>query len=156
MMKKLLISILLLLADTSIQAQNQLETHNLDYDPDKLKIIPDKVFEMGVPLLFLFFVVQAVIAFAKIRAENQLKLKMIEKGLSEATLIEIFKESNTIAKLQPLKWFLFSLAMGLALLIIHFIRDFLVNSSGYFAIGIILLLNATAFAVYYKILSRKV
>jgi hypothetical protein len=135
--------------------QDKTITRNLDYDPDKFKIIPDKVFEMGVPLLFLFFVIQALLAFAKMRSENQLKLKMIEKGISEETLIEIFKESNAITKLQPLKWFLFALATGLALIIIHFSRNFLVNESGYLAIGIILLLNAAAFAVYYHILSRK-
>jgi hypothetical protein len=85
-----------------------------------------------------------------------LKLKIIEKGVSEEALIEIFRESNAIAGLQPLKWFIFSLATGLALMIIHFSRDFLVGSSGYFAIGIILLFNAAAFAVYYNILSKKI
>jgi len=155
MARKILLSIMLLLTAATAFAQDKAE-RTLDYDPDKLKIIPDKVFEMGVPLLFLFFVLQTVMSFVKIRAENNLKLKMIEKGVAEETLIEIFKESNVIAKLQPLKWFLFSLTTGLALIIIHFSRNFLVNSSGYFAIGIILLLNAAAFAVYYSILSRKV
>lgn len=156
MPKKLLITILLFLSSATAFAQDKIETHKLDYDPDKLKIIPDKVFEMGIPLLFLFFVIQALMSFAKMRAENRLKLRMIEKGVSEETLLAIFKESNAIARLQPLKWFLFSLATGLALIIIHFSRDFLVNSSGYFAIGIILLLNAAAFAVYYTILSKKI
>lgn len=155
MMRRILLLIVPLLATTIVYAQDNVETRNLDYDPDKLKIIPDKVFEMGVPLLFLFFVIQAIIAYAKIRAENQLKIKMIEKGVSEETLIEIFRESNAFAKLQPLKWFLFASATGLALMIIHFSRDFLVNSSGYFAVGIILLLNAAAFMVYYKILSKR-
>ena len=155
MLRKILLLIVPLLTTTIVYAQDKVETHRLEYDPDKLKIIPDKVFEMGVPLLFLFFVIQAIIAYAKIRAENQLKIKMIEKGVSDETLIEIFRESNAFAKLQPLKWFLFASATGLALMIIHFSRDFLVNSSGYFAVGIILLLNAAAYMVYYQILSKR-
>lgn len=154
MIRKILLSIVPLLLVSITNAQDKLETHNLDYDPDKLKIIPDKIFEMGVPLLFLFFVIQALLAFAKMRAENQLKQKMIEKGISEETLIEIFRESNAIARLQPLKWCLFATATGLALMIIHFSRDYLVNSSGYVAVSIILLLNAAAFAIYYYILQR--
>ncbi len=153
---KLLTAFLFFLSSAGAYAQDKIETRSLDYDPDKFKIIPDKVFEMGIPLLFLFFIVQALMTFAKMRAENRLKLKMLEKDVSEEALIEIFRESNAIAGLQPLKWFLFSLATGLALLIIHFSRSFLVNSSGYFAIGIILLLNAAAFAVYYNILSKKI
>jgi hypothetical protein len=155
MLKKNLLPIAIFGATICIYAQDKLENRNLDYYPDKFKIIPDKVFEMGVPLLFLFFVIQALLAFAKMRAENQLKLKIIEKGVSEETLVEVFKESNVIARLQPLKWFLFASATGLALMIIHFSRDYLVNESGYFAVGLILLLNAAAFAVYYNILTRK-
>lgn len=153
---RLFIAILFFLSSAGAHAQDKIETRGLDYDPDKFKIIPDKVFEMGIPLLFLFFVAQALMSFAKMRAENRLKLRIIEKGVSEETLVEIFRESNAIAKLQPLKWFLFSMATGLALMIIHFSRAFLVNSSGYFAVGIILLLNAAAFAAYYHILSKKI
>ena len=155
MFRKILFSIVTLLAVSVAYAQDKVETRTLDYDPDKLKIIPDKVFEMGVPLIFLFLLVHVVITFGKIRAENQLKMKMIEKGVSEETLVEIFKESNAIARLQPLKWCLFAAATGLALMIIHFSRDYLVNESGYVAVGIILLLNSAAFAIYYYILARK-
>ena len=156
MPRKILLLIAIFTSNICIFAQDKVESNQLTYDPDKLKIIPDKVFEMGVPLIFLFLLIHVVITFAKTRAENQLKLKMIEKGVSEEKLSNIFKESNSIAKLQPLKWFLFATATGLALMIIHFSRDYLINSSGYFAVGIILLLNAAAFAIYYYILSKKV
>lgn len=155
MQKKVIITIGVLLANCICFAQDNIETHTLNYDPEKLKIIPDKVFEFGIPLLFIFLLLNTVVSMLKNRAENQLKLKMLEKEVSEETLIKIFKESNAIAKLQPLKWFLFSFAMAISLLIIHFGREFLVNQSGYLAVGIFLLFLSTAFYIYYRILQNK-
>jgi hypothetical protein len=152
---KIIVPLLLLASNVTVNAQDAVETRSLDYDPDRLKIIPDKVFEIGVPLLLLIFVVQALLEFAKMRSETRLKMQMIERGVPESLLVETFKVSNMIAKLQPLKWFLFTFATSFALIIIHFSRAFLVNSSGYFAVGLILLLNSVAFAVYYTILSRR-
>lgn len=136
--------------------QDTVENHTLNYDPDKLKIIPDKVFEFGIPLLLIFLLLNTLVSILKSRAEQQLKLKMIEKGVSDETLIKIFKESNAIAKLQPLKWFLFSIASAIALVAIHFSRNYLVNQSGYLAVGIFLLFLSAAFLIYYSILTRKV
>ena len=155
MPKKILITGFVLLINSICLAQANPETHILNYDPDKLKIIPDKIFELGLPLLFIFLLLNTIVAVLKNRAEQQLKLKMIEKGVSEETLIKIFQESNAISRLQPLKWFLFSLAAGIALLVIHFSRDYLVNQSGYMAIGIFLLFMSAAFLIYYTLLSRK-
>lgn len=131
-------------------------TNTLNYDPEKLKIIPDKFFEIGIPAFLLYLVLNTIITILKNRAENQLKLKMIEKGVSEQALLNIFKESNAIAKLQPLKWFLFGLATSISLLIIHFSRDYLVNQSGYFAAGIFFLFISAAFIIYYYLLSKKI
>lgn len=131
-------------------------TTALDYDPDKLKIIPDKVFEFGIPLLFIFLLLNTIVTILKNRAEHQLKLKLIEKEIPEETLIKIFKESNVLAKLQPLKWFLFTFATAIALLVIHLCRNFLINQSGYLAMAIFLLFISAAFFIYYNILSKKV
>ena len=128
----------------------------LNYDPERQKIIPDKVFEFGVPLFFIFLLLNTIVAILKNRAEHQLKLKIIEKDVPEETLIKIFKESNAIAKLQPLKWFLFTFAIAIALFIIHLCRNFLIDQSGYLAVGIFLLFISTAFFIYYNILSKKV
>ena len=156
MFKKVLITGCALLINFFCRTQGNPETHILDYDPDKLKIIPDKVFEIGLPFIFIFLLLNAIVTVLKNRAEQQLKLKMIEKGVSEETLVQIFKESNAIGRLQPLKWFLFSLAAGLSLFVIHFSRNWLVNQSGYLAIGIFLLFTSAAFFIYYNILSKKV
>ena len=122
MKRKIVVTVSFLLSNLLCFAQNNTEVHTLNYDPDKLKIIPDRVFEFGIPLLFIFLLLNTLIAIIKNRAENQLKLKMIEKGISDETLVKIFKESNAIAKLQPLKWFLFSIATATALVTIHFSR----------------------------------
>jgi len=130
MKKKLLSAAVLLLMISTGCAQDTV--HNtLDYDPDKFKIIPDKVFEIGVPLLFLFLLLNVMVSVIKTRAANRLTERMIEKGISEDTLIKIFKDQHAITKLQPLKWFLFSLATAAGLITIHLLRVYIINQSGY-------------------------
>jgi hypothetical protein len=118
--------------------------------------MPDKVFEFGIPMLFLILLLNAIVTVLKNRADHQLKLKMVEKGIADETLTQIFKESNAVLKLQPLKYFLICSSLGISFIIIHFCQDFLINKSGYFALGIILLLTSIAFFIYYNILSKKI
>lgn len=155
-MKKKLITITCFCIISILCFAQDTTSTTLNYDPEKFKIIPDKVFEFGVPLLIFFLLLNSIVSILKNRAEHQLKMKLVEKDVSEETLLKIFKESNAINKLQPLKWFLFTLATGIALLIIHFFRNYLINQSGYLAIGIFLLFIAAAFFIYYNILSRKI
>lgn len=155
MQKKILLTTGMFLIEALCFAQDKVETHTLNYDPDRLKIIPDKVFEFGIPLLFIFLLLNTIVSILKNRAEHQLKLKMLEKGISDETLLKIFKESNVITKLQPLKWFLFSLASAVSLLAIHFSRNYLLNQSGYLAVGILLFFISIAFFIYYNILKNK-
>ena len=155
MQKKIGITISALASAVMCIAQDKVETHALNYDPDKLKILPDKVFEIGLPMLLLFIILNTIVSILKNRAENKLKLKMIEKEVSEETLIKVFRENNAIARLQPLKWFLFTFAMAISLFIIHFSREYLIYKSGYLALGIFLLLLSIAFLIYYRILQGK-
>jgi len=131
---------------------------NAQDKPDNLKVIPDKVFEFGIPMLFLILLLNIIITVLKNRADHQLKVKLIEKGIADETLIQVFKESNANLKLQPLKYFLLFISLGISFFIIHFTyeeRDITTNQSGYFALGVIFLLTSVAFFVYYKILQRK-
>ena len=153
--KQYALSVALIMATAICGAQDTIEHHTLTYDPDKLKLIPDKVFEFGIPVLFLFLLLNTIVTILKNRADQQLKLKMVEKGIADETLIQIFKESNAILKLQPLKYFLFCSSLGISFIIIHFCKDYLINQSGYFAIGIILLFTSIAFFIYYRILQTK-
>lgn len=137
-------------------AQDTIVNNNLNYDPHLHKLIPDKVYEFGIPILFLYLLLNTIVNILKNRADQQLKIKMLEKGVSENTLTQIFKESNSILKLQPLKYFLLCFSLGISLVIIHFCKDYLTNQSGYFAIGIILLFTSAAFLIYYRILQNKI
>ena len=82
----------------------------------------------------------------------------ISRGISEETLIKIFKESDTALKLQPLKYFLLSISVGISFLVIHFTdeqKDYELNQSGFFALGVILLFISCAFYIYYRIIRKK-
>jgi len=158
-MKKLVLIFTFIVCYGSLPAQDSINTtvkeQFLDNDPGRYKIVPDKLIEFGVPVLLLFLLLNTVVTVLKNRSEQQLKLKMIDKGVSEETLLKIFSEANAIARLQPLKWLLFTSATGIALVIIHFLSNYLLNQSGFFAIGIVLILNSIAFALYYALLTRK-
>jgi len=156
--KQYLLAIPFLLLAALCNAQDTL-VHNMQANnPDKLKVIPDKVFEFGIPMLFLILLLNIIVTVLKNRADHQLKLKLIEKGIADETLIQLFRESNANLKLQPLKYFLLFASLGISFFIIHFTyeeRDITINQSGYFALGVILLFTSIAFFVYHKILQRK-
>jgi len=131
-------------------AQDSLTTNsNQSY-----QLIPDKVTEIAIPLVAAFLFLTIIAGVFKNRADHQLKLRMLEKGVSEESLVKIFKESNVLVKLQPLKWFLFSLALALSFISIHLLRDSLHNGSGYLPLGIILLFFSLASFIYYRIISK--
>ena len=117
-------------------------------------LIPDKVTETAVPLIAAFLFLTIIANVFKNRAEHQLKLRMLETGVSEESLVKIFHESNTLAKLQPLKWFLFSLALALSFISIHLLEGSVRNGSGYLPLGIILLFFSLASFIYYRIISK--
>ncbi len=78
-------------------AQDTLHTYHFDgtnvqavHDPHYDKVIPDKVFEIGIPLLIIYLITNAIINIMRIRAENRLKEKAFDKGISEETLITLF------------------------------------------------------------------
>jgi len=135
-------------------AQDSLQHSGTNDIPEEQKIVPDKLLEIGLPLLFLFLFLNIVVSVIKQRAENQLKHRMIERGVSEETLVRIFDDSNHLKRMQPLKWCLFSFASALGLLTIHFSRNYLLNQSGFAVIGIFLLFLSTAFFIYYKLISK--
>ena len=155
-MKKMLLSAAAVLFIMSTGCAQDAGPNILNYDPDKLKIIPDKVFEIGVPLLFLFLLLNVIVSVIKTRASNRLTEKMIDKGISEDALIKIFKDQHAITKLQPLKWFLFTVATAAGSITLHLLRAYLINQSGYLAIGIILGFLSIAFLIYYQLLSKRI
>ncbi len=126
-----------------------------NYDPHKHKIIPDKVFEIGLPLLLLFVIANTIVSIFKIKAENRLREKAIDRGISEPSLIALFGEDKKLNTLVYVKWFLILGALGISLLIIHASEGYLQGQSGYLALGIITILQAIALLIYYRILKNR-
>lgn len=129
--------------------------HDQLLQPDPLTIFPDKVTEMLVPLLFLFLLLNMLVTVLKNRAEMRLKEKMVDKGVSEEALITLFDKAHTVQHIQSLRWFLFAGANGLALVLLHFGRPWLAGQSGYLGAGMVLLFNAGAFFIHYRLMSKK-
>lgn len=150
-MKKAMLTLLFHAAVFAASAQDT----GQGFDPGQSKIFPDKLTEMLVPLLFLFLLLNLLVAVLKNRAEMRLKEKMVDKGISEEALVKIFGGANAMQRMQPFKWFLFACANGLALVLLHFCRYWLAGQSGYLAMGLVLLFNAAAFFIYYRLISRK-
>lgn len=134
--------------DTTLRLSNS-------YDPNSHKLIPDKVFEIGIPALLLFVMMNTILAVLKIRTDSRLKQQMIERGVSEETLIAIFRQGDTIAKLQPLKYALYGASLALSFIAIHLLKNVLLGQPGYLAVGIILLATSAASYAYYLVLRRK-
>ncbi|MCX6170392.1 MAG: hypothetical protein NTX65_13685 [Ignavibacteriales bacterium] len=152
--KKKILLVTFAMISPVIYAQTPGNVDNLVKNPDANKIIPDKFLEIGIPLLFLFLVFNIIVTVIKNREENKLKLRVLEKGVSEDTLIQLFKESNIIYKLQSLKMFLLSGALGAALLLIYLLRDVVAEPTGYLPLSIILIFISLAFYTYSAILNK--
>jgi len=125
------------------------------YDPHHDKIIPDKVFEIGLPLLVLFIIANSIANILKMRAENKLKEKAFDRQLSEQTLITLFSDDKSLNKYVFLKWFLVLAAFGISLIFIYFLFQFANIRSGYLALGIITLFMSFAFLIYYRTIQKK-
>jgi len=118
-------------------------------------VLPDKFFELGVPLLVVFLVLDAIVSLLKHRGEVQLKKTAVEKGISEDVLAKLFAASDRLARLQPLKWTFLALSVGLSLVLIGLIRPFMGAGSGYLAVGIVLVFAAGGFFAYYRVLESR-
>jgi hypothetical protein len=125
-------------------------------DPDRNKIIPDKVFELGIPLLLIILIINGVIAIFKIKTEARLKEKALDKGISEPTLIELFRDDKVMMRNNYLKWFLVLAALGIALIYVYMLDQYVRMSSGYLALGIIALFISIALFIYYRITRKQI
>jgi hypothetical protein len=153
--KNRLTMVLFIMISAAIRAQGTSNANSIGTNYDVPKLIPDKFLEIGLPLLFLFLVLNIIVTIIKNREENKLKLKAIDKGISEETLIKLFKESQVISKLQPLKMFLITGSLGISLLLIYLLNKVFADSSGFVSMGIILVLMSLGFYTFYYILNRK-
>ena len=126
-----------------------------DFDPHYNKIIPDKILEIGLPLLVLFLLSNMVVNIFKIRAENRLKEKALDRQLSEPALISLFSEDKTLAKYNYVKYFLILAALGVSFITIQLIATHNALYVGYMAVGLIALNVSVAFLIYFFIIRKK-
>lgn len=159
MKKKILITISVLALSAIQNLALAQDTVRVDfpkgYDPHYNKLIPDKVFEIGLPLLVLFLIASSIVSVFKVRAENRLKEKALDKQLSEATLITLFTQDKTMVKFDYLKWALVLGALGISLFLIQVLSSAYKFYSGYWGVGIMFIFLSAAFFIYYNILRKK-
>ena len=58
-------TIVLLMSTVIGNAQDTIIHNTLPYDPHLHKLIPDKVFEFGIPMLFLFLLLNTIVTVLK-------------------------------------------------------------------------------------------
>ena len=138
-----------------VMAQDTAVTRIINWDPDANKIVPDKVYEIGLPLVFLFVLLNAVVSIFKIKAEQQLKREAINKGFSEQAIVEMFRTDQLLNRYAFLKWFLLLFSFGISLIIIHILAYTAFIRSGYLALGIIMVFLSAAFFIYFRIIKDK-
>jgi len=155
MRSKIAASISFLFFTTVSFGQEVIRTLPEGYDPHRDKLIPDKVFEIGLPLLVIFLIANSIVNIFKIRAENRLKEKALDRQLSEETLIALFSQDKRLAKYVYLKWFLILAACGLSLVYLHFLAQFTGIRSAYLGLGIVAFFLSIAFYIYYRIIKNK-
>jgi hypothetical protein len=124
------------------------------YDPDRHKLIPDKVFEIGLPLLFLFLLANAIVTIIKIRAENRLREKILDKQVSEEAMLTLFTKEPA-NKYVYLKWFLILAAIGISFIMLRMLAFAPGMDQGYMSMGVIALNLSLAFLIYYIIINKK-
>jgi hypothetical protein len=109
-----------------------------------------KLFEIMIPsaCLLIFFIV--VLAIYRIQANKQLKIKLIERGISEENLVQLFKTSTIESVFGALKWALVLIGLGAGLAVSQ--------SFGFGALsfGIVTIFAGIGFFLYYLIIRKQV
>ena len=168
-MKRIMIVLFLLVSvflTINAEAQSSIDSMRNKITMDSLKYVSDhigemlsrqreqgistsKLFSIMVPsgvLLVFFFVLMTIM---QIQANKQLKIKMIEKGISEETLIKLFSTSGKESAQSALKWALVLGGIGFGL----------AGSQSYefgaLSFGIVAMSAGLSFFIYYLIVRRK-
>jgi hypothetical protein len=109
-----------------------------------------KLFMIMIPstLLLIFFIV--ILAIYRLQANKQLKIKMIERGISEENLVQLFKTSTNETVFGALKWALVLVGLGAGLAVSQ--------SFGFGALsfGIVTIFAGIGFFIYYLIMKKRV
>jgi 4-hydroxybenzoate polyprenyltransferase len=91
-----------------------------EVDPAYQHRVPDKVFELGIPVLLIISILYTITQLFRISADKKIKEKLIEKGISDETLILLTRNGNRRLRLEALKWGLILGYTGIAFLLSEF------------------------------------
>jgi len=117
--------------------------------------MPDKMFEVGTIFLMVFLIANTIVTLFKVYTERRLKEKAMDKGISEGTMRELFRQDKNMTKNNSLKWFLILASLGMSFIYIHMLDQYIKMSSGFLALGITSLLVSIAFFIYYRVIRKQ-
>ncbi len=92
-----------------------------EQNPAYQHAIPDKVFELGIPLVTIIIIFYSIISLFRIVTDNRTRQRLIDKGVSDEALKQMLLNGNKRIPLEALKWGLILGFTGLALIVCSFI-----------------------------------
>jgi len=107
-MKKRLLIAIILFAPIALNAQSLYEMPNG-------KTFSRQLFEIPAMMLIFFFVIVFILTIIKLILDHRLKMKMIDKGVSDKVVEQFLKPNRKDVKSQAIKWFLVLAGIGVGL-----------------------------------------
>lgn len=104
--------------------------------------------ELLVPITFFL----AVVMIIKIISDNRLRQRLIEKGMVDENVKNLYASSMDIQPLSSIKWGLVLIGIGLALLINRLWPYYFSDEA---ALGLMFLFAGLGFLIYYFIAQRQ-
>ncbi|MBL7852026.1 MAG: hypothetical protein JNN04_14080 [Cyclobacteriaceae bacterium] len=131
-----------------------LDTVAQEEAPPRPWMLSDKIIEFAVPMFIITMVLQALVTIIKIRANQKLKERILEKEGNHEAMFKLFNETERITKLEPLKWAFLTMALAVSFFTILSINESSPISE-LLSLSIVFILMSLAFLAYYLILNRK-
>lgn len=100
-----------------------------------------------VPVLFL-----SIVWIVKIVSENKTRQKLIDKGVVDEKIKDLFANQAELSVLANLKWGMILIGLGLAFFVYQFL-DYRWHSEG--ILGLMFILSGAGFLIYYPIAQNR-
>lgn len=117
-------------------------------DPAYQHTVPDKAFELSIPVLLILAFLHTVVSIFRIKAENKVRQQLIDKGISDDALKQMLLNGNERIRMGSLKWGLIIGCAGLGLFVCQFLTFGFITFS-------VLFISIAAGMIAFYILSGK-
>jgi hypothetical protein len=117
--------------------------YSQETNPAYQRRVPDRVFEMGIPLLVILAFLYVIVLIFRIMSDNKMKARLIEKGISEDTIKLLVENGRRKLSLEAFKWGLIIGFCGIGL----FINQYIVF--GFTSFAVLFMCNAAALITFY-------